>query len=171
MENKILTHIVATSILLSSCIQNDSYPLRCWVGVGNCTPITLEREFRVIDSRGKPVENFFVAGGTRSSFGLIPTPFNGDFIDMERKLNGATDFFVHVNKENVTVDHAKEGLACPIQIVPTTGNNRNIRIKYSTYFPKTLYIILMKCGSYKSSNIIIVRDMPIEGVITFMLED
>lgn len=130
----------------------------------------LQREFRVIDSKGNAVDNFYILVGITPPDGYIPTPFYGDFIDMERTMNGDDYFSVRIIDGRVTNIHVpKEHSTNPIQIISSMNNNRNIRITHSTYFPKSTRMILKK-DELTCYDEIMINDMPTGEVSTFILD-
>ena len=171
MKTKFIALLAAASIQLASCIQNNSYPLRNWIGVGNCTPTLLQREFRVVDSSGKPVDYFSIMVGIKPPEGYIPTPFYGDFVDMERKLNGDDYFIVRIINGRVSNSHVPKVLSPhPIQIISAMNNDRKLSLAYATYFPKSIRMILQKDGCLHCSDEIMIKDMPTGDVSTIVLD-
>ncbi len=171
MKTKFIALLAAASIQLASCIQNNSYPLRNWIGVGNCTPTLLQREFRVVDSSGKPVDYFSIMVGIKPPDGYIPTPFYGDFLDKERTMNGDDYFIVRIINGRVKNIHVpKKHSSNPIRIISSMSDNKTIRITHSTYFPKSIRMILKKDELSSCSDEIMIKDMPTGDVSTIVLD-
>lgn len=171
MKTKFIALLAAASIQLASCIQNHTYPWRSWIGVGHCKPTMLQREFRVVDSSGKPVDYFSIMVGIKPPEGYIPTPFYGDFVDMERKLNGDDYFIVRIINGRVKNIHVpKKHSSNPIRIISSMSDNKTIRITHSTYFPKSIRMILKKDELSSCHGEIMINDMPIGEISTFILD-
>lgn len=171
MKTESIATIAVASILLCSCIQNNSYPLRSWIGVGNCTPTLLQREFRVINSKGNLVDNFSIFVGIEPPDGYIPTPFYGDFLDKERTMNGDDYFIVRIINGRVkNIYVPKKHSSNPIRIISSMSDNKTIRITHSTYFPKSISMILTKDELWSCYRKIMINDMPIGEISTFILD-
>lgn len=171
MKTESIATIAVASILLCSCIQNNSYPLRSWIGVGNCTPTLLQREFRVINSKGNLVDNFSIIVGIEPPDGYIPTPFYGDFLDKERTMNGDDYFIVRIINGRVkNIYVPKKHFSNPIRIISSMSDNKTIRITHSTYFPKSIHMILKKDELSSPPRVIMINDMPIGEISTFILD-
>lgn len=171
MKTESIATIAVASILLCSCIQNNSYPLRNWIGVGNCTPTLLQREFRVINSKGNLVDNFLIFVGIEPSDGYILTPFYRDFRYKERTMNGDDYFFVRIINGRVKNIYVPKKLSSnPIRIISSMSDNKTIRITHSTYFPKSIRMLLIKDELGSCYRKIMINDMPIGEISTFILD-
>lgn len=168
MKSYVTAIIGLVSMLLSSCIQNQSHKFKSWIGVGNCSPSLLQREFRVIDNNGKSLDNFSITVLMDAPAGLIPSPFYGDFIDMERTLHGGNlcpGFRVQIinGKVSNSRNFSKEYSLNPIQVISNMNNDRIIRITYPTYFPKSMCMYISKDGGFAFFSTMII-DMPVGEV-------
>ena len=160
MKTTFITFIVATSISLSSCMQNDAHPVRCWIGIGDCKPTVLQGQIKVLDMDGTPVQNYHVAIMPQPTDGIIPTPYYGDFIDKERALNGELCGFRVTNgqlKIKSEPKVPKNSLASSEPLKVSLSKDGTVKITYSTYFPESLRIWV---GSNQYRNGVKIRPFP-----------
>lgn len=160
MKTTFITFIVATSVSLSSCLQNDSHPVRCWIGIGDCKPTVLQGQIKVLDIDGTPVQNYHVAIMPKPPDGIIPTPYYGDFIDKERALNGEHCGFRVTNGQLKIISEPKvpkNSLASSEPLKVSLSKDGTVKITYSTYFPESLRIGV---GSNQYRNGVKIRPFP-----------
>lgn len=157
---------------LCSCIQNQSHILKSWIGIGDCKPTIVQRQFRVLDSSGKLADDFCVkvtAGDCYChNIAIASAPFFKEFVDMEVKLNGSREnaLRAQVIRNQLSNIHIPNKHACI-----RYNNDGVITFTYATYFLNELNMYIKK-GSIKTSIFEEewkVKSMPVGEVYTITL--